>query len=115
MLQHIGVTTTIPDVVPDFLSSIYAGSHEWNYWIQSLYHNREGTHFPHLPSLDDLKTQEQVSLMVSTDGELHLYINKKHVQMVTTGLPVNQAIWGAVDVYARCTKIKSEMLSGELE
>ena len=113
--QTIGVTTTIPDVVPDVLPDYDAGSHEWNYIGQSLWHNKKPTDFHHLPTLNDLKTQEQVSLMISTDGELHLYINKKHVQMVATGLPVNQAIWGAVDVYWRCAKIKSEMLSGELD
>ena len=34
---------------------------------------------------------------------------------VATGLPVNKPLWGAVDVYGNCTKIKSEMLSGELD
>ena len=111
--QTIGVTTTIPDVVPDVLPLSRAGSHEWNYIHQSLFHNKKKTEF--LRSLYNLKTSDQVSLMISTDGELHLYINKKHVQMVATGLPVNQAIWGAVDVRFRCAKIKSEMLSGELD
>ena len=115
MIQAIGVATTIPDVVLSGLPLSEAGSHEWNYICQSLYHNKKRTDFIHLRSLSDLKTQERVSLMISTDGELHLYINKKHVQMVATGLPVNQAIWGAVDVYGQCAKIKSEMLSGELD
>ena len=34
---------------------------------------------------------------------------------VASGLPVNDHLWGAVDVYDNCTKIKSELLSGELD
>ena len=34
---------------------------------------------------------------------------------VASGLPVNNHLWGAVDVYGRCAKIKSELLSGELD
>ena len=33
---------------------------------------------------------------------------------VASGLPVNNRLWGAVDMYGKCTKIKSELLSGEL-
>ena len=34
---------------------------------------------------------------------------------VASGLPVNDHLWGAVDVYDDCIKIKSELLSGELD
>ena len=34
---------------------------------------------------------------------------------VASGLPVNNHLWGAVDVYGNCSKIKSELLSGELD
>ena len=34
---------------------------------------------------------------------------------VASGLPVNDHLWGEVDVYGSCTKIKSELLSGELD
>ena len=34
---------------------------------------------------------------------------------VASGLPVNDHLWGVVDVYGNCTKIKSELLSGELD
>ena len=34
---------------------------------------------------------------------------------VASGLPVNNHLWGEVDVYGNCTKIKSELLSGELD
>ena len=32
---------------------------------------------------------------------------------VASGLPVKSHLWGAVDVYGKCTKIKSELLSGK--
>ena len=34
---------------------------------------------------------------------------------VASGLPVNNHLWGAVDVCWKCSKIKSELLSGELD
>ena len=34
---------------------------------------------------------------------------------VASGLPVNDHLWGVVDVIGDCTKIKSELLSGELD
>ena len=34
---------------------------------------------------------------------------------VASGLPVNNHLWGAVDVCGDSTKIKSELLSGELD
>ena len=37
------------------------------------------------------------------------------MKTVATGLPVHQAIFGAVDVHGKCAKIKSEILSGELD
>jgi GTPase SAR1 family protein len=33
------------------------------------------------------------------------------VKKVASGLPVNNHLWGAVDMYGNCTKIKSELLS----
>ena len=34
---------------------------------------------------------------------------------VASGLPVNDHLWGAVNVIGDCTKIKSKLLSGELD
>ena len=34
---------------------------------------------------------------------------------VASGLPVNDHLWGVVNVYGKCSKIKSELLSGELD
>ena len=57
--QAIGVTATLPDQVPRYLPhSLSAGSDGWYYCGQSLCHNRKLTPFPHLPSLNHLKTGE---------------------------------------------------------
>ena len=113
--QRVGVTTTLPDSVPVILPLIDAGGHEWNYDHRSLYHNGSSSEFPHLPNLDDLTTNQSVGLLVTTNGQLHLYLDGRHAQEVATGLPVTTPLWGAVDVCYKCAKIKSEILSGELE
>ena len=113
--QRVGVTTTLPNSVPDVLPLSGAGRHEWNYYNRSLCHNGSSSDFPHLPSLNDLTTNQSVGLLVTTNGQLHLYLDGRHVQDVATGLPVTTPLWGGVDVHGTCTKIKSEILSGELE
>ena len=113
--QIVGVTTTLPDSVPDILPLRGTGVHEWNYDDRSLYHNGSRSDFPHLPSLFDLTTNQSVGLLVTTNGQLHLYLDGRHVQEVATGLPVTTPLWGAVDMRYKCAKIKSEILSGELE
>ena len=113
--QIVGVTATLPHSVPLYLPLRGAGSDEWHYWGKSLYHNKSSTKFPNIPSLNDLSIRQSVGLQISTNGKFHLFINGKHMDCVATGLPVNKPLWGAVDVRGRCTKIKSEMLSGELD
>ena len=113
--QRVGVTTTLPDWVPVVLPLSDAGPHEWTYRGQSLYHDRSLTNFPHLPSLDELSTHQTVGLLISTNGQLHLYINGRHSECIASGLLVNKPLFGAVNVCGNCTKIKSEFLSGELD
>ena len=113
--QSVGVTTTLPDRVPYILPLDDAGPHEWNYYDQSLYHNGSYTNFPHLPSLRELSTHQTVGLLISTNGQLHVYIDGRHSECIASGLPVNKPLFGAVDVHGTCTKIKSEFLSGELD
>ena len=108
--QRVGVTTTLPDSVPGYLPTYGAGGHEWNYYTRSLFHNGSYSDFPHLPS-----TNQSVGLLVTANGQLHLYLDGRHVQEVATGLPVCTPLWGAVDVGDNYIKIKSEILSGELE
>ena len=113
--QSVGVTATLPHSVPYDLPTIAAGSDEWYYRGNRLYHNQSSTEFPNIRSLYYLSVQQIVGLKISTNGQLHLFINGKHMDCVATGLPVNKPLWGAVDVCHSCAKIKSEILSGELD
>ena len=114
-MQKVGVTTNLPHSVPFLLPSDEAGSCEWNYWGNSLFHNQSFTEFLHLPSLHDLSIQQSVGIQVATDGKMHIYMNGKYMACVAAELPIEKPLWGAVDVYAIPTKIKSEILSGEID
>lgn len=115
------MTTTLPEKVPQFLPTTKkmtgadAGAHEWNYRHISMYHNGSRNDFPHLPSLHELSTHKTLGLLLSHDGQLHMYINGHHLGCIATELPVHKPLFGAVDVCFHCTKIKSEILSGELD
>ena len=113
------MTTTLPDNVPSYLSGIDAGPDQWYYIDQSLYHNRKGTEFqttfPDLPSLNDLRTQQRVGIQITENGELNIFKDGNYMKTVATGLPVHQAIFGVVNVGGNCIKIKSDILSGELD
>ena len=107
------MTTTLPDAVPHDLPTLSAGPHEWNYWDRTLCHN-EQREFPDLPSLNDLTRGQTVGLLVTTNGQLHLFLDGvRHRKEIATGLPVDTPLWGAASVNGKCTKIKSEILSGE--
>ena len=109
------MTTTLPDNVPSYLHGSNAGPDQWYYSDQSLYHNRKGTKFPDLPSLYELRTQQCVGIQITENGELNIFIDGNYMKTVATGLPVHQAIFGVVNVYEKCAKIKSGILSGELD
>ena len=108
------MTSTLPNVVPDFLQYDKSGPHEWNYKWLSLWHNGRKL-ATGLPRLNYLKPHQTVGLLLTSGGQLHVYHDGRHTKKVATDLPVNHHIWGAVDVYGSCTKIKSELLSGELD
>ena len=109
------MTTTLPDNVPSALYGHDAGPDQWYYSYQSLCHNRRGTEFPDLPYLNVLRAQQRVGIQITENGELNIFIDGNYKKTVATGLPVHQAIFGVVDVVGKCTKIKSEILSGELD
>ena len=113
--QTIGVTATLPDQVPGGLPLSRAGSDEWYYSGRLLYHNRKLTHFPHLPSLNDLKTGERVAIQILDTGKMNIFFNGKFSETIASGLPTDTHLYGAVDVCWDCSKIKSELLSGELD
>ena len=112
------MTTTLPDTVPDDLPDSLlplsdAGPHEWNYGGRALFHNKQDRLFPDLPSLIDLTHGQTVGLLVTTNGQLHLFLDGRHRKEIATGLPVDTPLWGAASVWGKCTEIKSEILSGE--
>ena len=111
--QSVGVTTTLPGTVPSELPTRGAGPHEWIYDSRALYHNKQAREFPDLPHLDGLTPSQTVGLLVTSNGQLHLYLDGQHRKEIATGLPVDKPLWGVADVRTRCTKIKSEILSGE--
>ena len=101
--------------MPSVLRGSDTGPDQWYYIEQSLYHNRRQTTFRDLPSLDELRTQQRVGIQITENGELNIFIDGNYKKTVATGLPVHQAIFGVVDVCYNCTKIKSDILSGELD
>ena len=110
--QVVGVTTTVPDEVPHYLPTDGASNNEWYYFDNTLFHNHSRTNYSHLPSLHHFNN---VGLLVLPNGELHLFLDGKNSARLATGLPVHKSLYGAVDVRWRCSKIKSEIMSGELD
>ena len=131
--QHVGVTSALPDEVPEYLPyHAMASSKEWLFCGTSLHHDqrktdwlyrRKGvTDFPHLPNLRGLSAGDSVGLLVTTSGDLYIFFdgrsgrfNGRSGHKVASCLPVNQSLWGVADVYADCSKIKSEILVGKLD
>ena len=103
----------MPAVTPQFLPASGSGSHDWNYVDASIFHDgiEISTDLPHL---NHLNTQNSVGFLISADGHLHVYLNGRHVKKIPSLFQVNHFLWGAVHVGGNCTKIKSELLSGEL-
>ena len=108
----MGVITKVPKKVPLNLPAEPSGPHEWYYLNSSLWHDGSETDTSPF-HLRDLKPHETVGIFLTTDGDLHIYHNGQHIKKMATHLPVGDSLWGAVDVWGRCTKIKSELLSGE--
>ena len=114
--QTIGVTATLPDQVSYRLRPLGgARSDEWYYSGRSLHHNRKRTEFPHLPSLDGLRTGVRVAIQITDTGKMSIFFNGKFAETIASGLPTDTHLYGAVDVCWDCSKIKSELLSGELD
>ena len=112
--QKVGVTT-LPHSMYNDLPLSNASNNEWHYSGNTLYHNQSSTNYSHLPSLHDLKVGNKVGLLLLPSGELHLFLNGKHAVQLATGLPIHRSLFGVVDVCGRCNRIKSEILSGELD
>ena len=107
------MTATLPDEVPSHLYGEITGPQHWHYGRIFIWNNGEKCS-PELPNIHTLTTNQTIGLLISSDGGLHFYLNGRHIKTVS-GLPVDSHLWGAVDVRGSCTKIKSELLSGELD
>ena len=94
--QTVGVTSALRESVPQWLDA-GVSTNKWLYGCRHL--SSGGT----------------VGLLVTTSGDLYPYRNGRSGQRVATGLPVNDHLFGMADVYGKCSKIKSEMLSGKLD
>ena len=107
------MTATLPDKVPSYLFWRSTGPQDWHY-IENWIWNNEKKCSPEIPNIDNLNTNQTIGLLISSDAHLHIYVDGRHITAVS-GLPVDSHLWGAVDVFGLCTKIKSELLSGELD
>ena len=99
--------------MPTELPNDRAGPHQWICFGRFIYHNRQSSEFEECPNLHALTPGQSVGLLVTPNGQLHLFLDGKYCLEIATGLPVDTPLWGAADVFGRCTKIKSEIMSGE--
>ena len=107
------MTATLPDEVPYTFTEGNIGPQDWVYGSKWIWNNGKKCS-PELPNTFTLNTNQTIGLLISSDTKLHVYLDGHHITTVS-GLPVDSHLWGAVDVFGNCTKIKSELLSGELD
>ena len=81
--QHVGVTATLPDEAPDYLPWSDSGPQEWYYVVTDLWHNGREL-CSDLPNLLDLSPQQRVGLLLTTSGDLHVFLDGRHVKKVTS-------------------------------
>jgi len=112
--QNIALTTENPEecTVLDTLFNMYSYSPK-RYW--TLYENR--IHHSNgskviASNMLDLRVGQSVGLLVSSGGDLHMFVDGQHREVVWSGLPTDQPLWGAADVTGKCTKIKADILYG---
>ena len=107
------MTATLPDEVPSYLNGWNTGPQDWYYMRKQIWNNGKECS-PELPGIHTLNTNQTIGLLISSDTKLHVYLDGHHI-MTVSGLPVDSHLWGAVNVCGDCTKIKSDLLSGELD
>ena len=54
---------------------------------------------------------KSAALLLTENGDLHLYCDEMYVERLQTGLPVGEPLYGGVDVLGCLMQIKSEILS----
>ena len=83
--QVVGVTATLPDKVPYYLPGSDSGPEEWNYVGTGLWHNGRGL-CSDLPNLRNLRPHQRVGLLLTASGDLHVFLDGRHVKKVAHGL-----------------------------
>ena len=81
--QAVGVTAILPDEVPHYLPGIDSGPQEWNYGLTVLFHNGRGL-CSDLPNLSDLRPHQSVGLLLTASGDLHVFLDGRHVKKVAS-------------------------------
>ena len=81
--QGVGVTATLPDKVPRSLPEIDSGPQEWYYVGTGLSHN--GMRLcSDLPNLRKLSPHQTVGLLLTASGDLHVFLDGRHVKKVAS-------------------------------
>ena len=81
--QIVGVTATLPDEVPHFLPVGNSGPQEWYYVGTGLFHNGKRL-CSDLPNLDTLSPQQSVGLLLTASGDLHVFLDGRHLKKVAS-------------------------------
>ena len=81
--QGVGVTATLPDVVLDHLPLSGSGPQEWYYVRTALWHNGRVL-CSDLPNLWDLSLHQRVGLLLTASGDLHVFLDGRHMKKVTS-------------------------------
>ena len=81
--QRVGVTATLPDKVPDFLPLSGSGPQERNYGVTVLFHNGSLL-CSDLPNLNVLSPHQRVGLLLTASGDLHVFLDGRHVKKVAS-------------------------------
>ena len=81
--QRVGVTATLPDGVPRYLPGSFSGPQEWNYVVTVLWNNGRKL-CSDLPDLSTLRPQQRVGLLLTASGDLHVFLNGRHVKKVAS-------------------------------
>jgi hypothetical protein len=112
----IGFTTISPseyNTIPSSAISrpLETSPYHWLLWGSSIRHKKKRRRFHDLTLL---RAGQTVGCLVTQTGELHYFVDGKHVGRGWSGLPVDKPLWGIVDVYGKCSKIKAHILSDEI-
>ena len=81
--QGVGVTATLPDEVPYSLPVVNSGPQEWNYGGTALGHNGRSL-CSYLPDIWDLRPYQRVGLLLTASGDLHVFLDGRHVKKVSS-------------------------------